>query len=110
MSVTAPHVPELGTASVHMINPTKEAGSSRGLLVEMGRSLASILSSAWRVEPDVPQFCEEELSAAIPLLFASGDAGLAWWRIRNSPLANTPTGQLLHDAYRHLRLGARARE
>jgi hypothetical protein len=34
------------------------------------------------------------------LLYNSGSAGLAWWRIRQSEFANTTPGELLHQGYR----------
>lgn len=49
---------------------------------------------------------EETLSLITPLLYASGSAALGWWRIRNSELAGSAPGVLLHDAYRRSRLNA----
>ena len=45
-----------------------------------------------------------------PLICDSGAAGLGWWRIRNSALAQTPSGELLHQAFRFLTLQARIHE
>jgi hypothetical protein len=69
-----------------------------------------VLTGAWRVSPDAQNLSEGELSLVTPLLYQSGDAALAWWRIRHSALATSETGALLHDAYRHLRLAARVHE
>lgn len=76
----------------------------------MGSTVAKVLTGAWRVSPEAQELLEGELSLATPLLYQSGDAALAWWRIRTSALATSPTGALLHDAYRHLRLAARVHE
>lgn len=76
----------------------------------MGRVLANVLTGAWRASRDATDLSEDDLSLVIPLLYKSGDAALAWWRIRHTSLASSPTGKLLHDAYRHLRLAARLHE
>jgi Uncharacterised nucleotidyltransferase len=41
-----------------------------------------------------------ELEEIAPLLVGSGTAGLAWWRIRHSSLADTRAGQELRAAFR----------
>jgi hypothetical protein len=41
-----------------------------------------------------------------PLLYDSGAAGLGWWRIRETDLRETPSGELLHQAFRLLTLQA----
>jgi hypothetical protein len=75
-----------------------------------GVVIAKVLSGAWREYAAAPHLSKAELSLVAPLIYQSGDAGLAWWRIRTSSLARSPMGRLLHDAYRHLRLAARAHE
>jgi hypothetical protein len=40
------------------------------------------------------------------LLYDSGAAGLGWWAIRDTALADTPSGELLHQAFRLLILQA----
>jgi hypothetical protein len=45
-----------------------------------------------------------------PLLYDSGAAGLGWWRIRDTDLSQTPSGELLHQAFRLLTLQARIHE
>ncbi|HEX3143977.1 MAG TPA: nucleotidyltransferase family protein, partial [Pyrinomonadaceae bacterium] len=47
-----------------------------------------------------------EFEAGTPLLYDSGAAGLGWWTIRDTPLADTPSGELLHQAFRLLTLQA----
>ena len=41
-----------------------------------------------------------DLERATTLLYNSGGAGLAWWRIHESDLKTTPCGELLHQGYR----------
>lgn len=43
---------------------------------------------------------ESELEAVTPLLYDSGTAGLAWHRLKHTPLRNTASAELLHEAYR----------
>ena len=52
----------------------------------------------------------QELDAVTPLLCDSGAAGLGWWRIRDTALAQTSSGELLHQAFRFLALQARIQE
>jgi hypothetical protein len=75
-----------------------------------GPVIAKVLTGAWRSAPDAHDLSEAELSLVVPLLYQSGEAALAWWRIHSSVLATSSMGGLLHDAYRHLRLAARAHE
>jgi len=41
-----------------------------------------------------------------PLLYDSGAAALGWWRVRQTALRETPSGELLHQAFRLLALQA----
>lgn len=67
--------------------------------------LASVLEGSWRqsdsgrLELDIA-----DLDQITPLLYGSGAAALGWWRIRHSGLKDSPSGQLLHQAYRLLAL------
>ncbi len=75
--------------------------SARGCLV------ATALEGSWRISPS----SELDLSAAqldevTPLLYDSGAAGLGWWRVRETNLRDTPSGELLHQAFRLLALQA----
>lgn len=47
-----------------------------------------------------------ELDELTPILLQSGAGALAWWCLRDTELANTPAGFLLHEAYRQQRLSA----
>ena len=48
----------------------------------------------------------EEFDELTPLLYDSGAAGLGWWRVRETDLRETPSGELLHQAFRLLALQA----
>jgi hypothetical protein len=73
--------------------------------------VARIMAGSWRADPHVPDISAEALAAAAPFLLASGSASLAWLRVRGDPsLARTPTGRVLHDAFRHAVLDAAVRE
>jgi hypothetical protein len=78
--------------------PATEATSLGGLL-------ATTLSKSWLESPppDLP-LSEWELDQVAPLLYQSGGAGLGWWRIRASDLRQTPSGEMLHQAFRLLAL------
>jgi len=78
--------------------PAAEATSLGGLL-------AATLSKSWveSAPPDLP-ISETELDQVAPLLYQSGGAGLGWWRIRDSDLRQTPSGEMFHQAFRLLAL------
>src|SRR6476469_8007663 len=46
-----------------------------------------------------PEFSEDELTAASPQLKRGYLMGMAWWRIRRTPLAQTETGRMLREEY-----------
>ena len=79
--------------------------SSRGDLV------SRVLRASWRnsfsSEPDISA---AELDEVTPLLYDSGAAGLGWWRIRESDLRETASGEYLHQAFRLLTLQAAIHE
>jgi putative nucleotidyltransferase-like protein len=63
--------------------------------------VAVALESAWRESSLAPPKLDcSSLDQITPLLYGSGAAALGWWRIRNTVLNETPSGQLLHEAYR----------
>ena len=62
--------------------------------------VARILAGAWRASPPPLDLSRAQLVAAAPLLLASGAAGLAWWRLRGSPLAVAAEEARLRQAYR----------
>ncbi len=62
--------------------------------------MARILAGAWRTSPPPLDLSRAALVAAAPLLLASGAAGLAWWRLRGSLLAEAAEEAGLRQAYR----------
>jgi hypothetical protein len=66
-----------------------------------GSLVAEILAGSWRSLPFPSlQISEAELDEVTPLLYDSGTAALGWRRIRKSPLGNSSSGEVLHQAYR----------
>lgn len=72
-----------------------------------GVAVARVLAGSWRPEPPPVDFSAELLATAEPRLMAGSAAGMAWWRIRGSALADTPTGARLREAFRLYTLSAR---
>jgi putative nucleotidyltransferase-like protein len=70
-----------------------------------GHLVAKALRGSWRFSTASP-LTPADFEATIPLLYDSGAAGLGWWTIRDTPLADTPSGELLHQAFRLLTLQA----
>src|SRR5215831_2165283 len=91
-----------------------------------GRLVATALRHSWRdsisdttippvihvedVRATPPDLSLTDFDVVIPLLYDSGAAGLGWWRIRGTDLSDTPSGELLHQAFRLLTLQARIHE
>jgi hypothetical protein len=71
-----------------------------------GELLAASLFQSWRGSPPARDFPAPDLEIVTPLLYGSGAAGLGWWRIRETDLRDTPSGELLHQAFRLLALQA----
>src|SRR5215831_6311774 len=72
-----------------------------------GRLVAKVLRHSWRdAVPDLAYLSVADFEAVTPLLYDSGAAALGWRLIDNSELAGTPSGELLHQAYRLLTLQA----
>ena len=76
----------------------------RGLLI------AQILTQAWLPDPPPPDITPEQLHAVASLLHRQGSSGLAWHRIRSSPLGDHPDASLLQDGSRYHTLRVRALE
>ncbi len=69
--------------------------------------VAATLQTSWRTSPPAElNLSTEQLDEVTPLLYDSGAAGLGWWRIRETNLRDTPSGELLRQAYRLLALQA----
>jgi hypothetical protein len=76
-----------------------------------GTLVSRTLRQSWRTHrTDVCPLTTEQLESVTPLLYESGAAGLGWWSIRDTDLRETPSGELLHQAFRLLALRARAHE
>src|SRR6266852_5026087 len=72
-----------------------------------GRLVATVLERSWRTSPPVElHLSATEFDEVTPLLYDSGAAGLGWWRVRETDLRDTPSGELLHQAFRLLALQA----
>lgn len=67
---------------------------------DRGALVAAALRGAWRENPPPPTLCPGDLEAIAPLLLDAGCGGLAWWRIRGSPVADSPAAEPLRNAYR----------
>lgn len=70
-------------------------------VLRKGTLVATVLSGAWRGSsfPSL-DVSEGELDEVAPLLCGSGAAALAWRRLANTPLQNTSSAEVLHQAYR----------
>jgi hypothetical protein len=73
--------------------------------------VAAALSRSWRESPN-PRigFSASQLDEVTPLLYGSGAASLGWWRVRDTDLRATASGELLHQGYRLLTLQAAINE
>jgi hypothetical protein len=68
---------------------------------EKGTLVARVLSGAWRKSiPSSIDLTERQLDEITPQLFASGAGAIGWWRIRQTSLRETSSGELLQQAYR----------
>jgi len=69
--------------------------------VRKGSLVAKVLAGAWRgsVFPTL-EISERELDEVTPLLYDSGTAALGWRRVRQTPLRDCSSAEVLHHAYR----------
>ncbi|HEY7783338.1 MAG TPA: nucleotidyltransferase family protein [Pyrinomonadaceae bacterium] len=66
-----------------------------------GQLVATALSGSWRATQLSPVGLSAcHLDEVAPLLYGSGAAALGWWRLRSTDLAQTESGEVLHQAYR----------
>jgi hypothetical protein len=65
-----------------------------------GSLAAALLAGAWREKPSDATISARELDEIAPLLLKSGGGGLAWRKIRESDLRDSPAGNQLLQAYR----------
>ena len=70
-----------------------------------GCLVANALRGSWRLS-STTDLTPDDFEVVTPLLYDSGAAGLGWWTIRDTPLADTQSGELLHQAFRLLTLQA----
>jgi hypothetical protein len=75
---------------------TPEASSS----VSPGELIARLLAGAWHAAPPPLELSVDQVGAIAARLFKSGASALAWWRLRRTPLGDTPVAQDLRQAYR----------
>jgi hypothetical protein len=80
---------------------------SRPLVSSRGRLIATTLEGSWRTSPPAElHLSATEFEEVTPLQYDSGASALGWWRVRETPLRETPSGELLHQAFRLLALQA----
>jgi hypothetical protein len=65
-----------------------------------GELVAALLATSWRPTTSVPELSASNLATITPLLLESGAGALAWLRLRNSDLKDTPPACDLQQAYR----------
>ncbi|HYR76662.1 MAG TPA: nucleotidyltransferase family protein [Pyrinomonadaceae bacterium] len=76
-----------------------------------GELICTILRGAWRDSPDSDlSLSVEELDEVTPLLYDSGGAALGWWRLRATQLRDSPSAELMHQAFRLQVLFAKTHE
>src|SRR6266496_5789127 len=76
-----------------------------------GSLVAEVLAGAWRAAPfPTLQVSERELDDVTPLLYDSGTAALGWRRINQTPLRDSSSAEVLHQAYRLQSLEAEIHE
>ncbi|HYX29826.1 MAG TPA: nucleotidyltransferase family protein [Pyrinomonadaceae bacterium] len=78
--------------------------------ISNGELVANALRHSWRVSANNLDSGQADFDTVTPLLYDSGAAGLGWWRIRYHELSSTPSGELLHQAFRLLTLQAAIHE
>ena len=83
----------------NLVSMKQQSATTRARLV------ASALRQSWRIST-ASELTLADFEAITPLLYDSGAAGLGWWAIRDTYLADTPSGELLHQAFRLLTLQA----
>jgi len=76
-----------------------------------GELISTILRGAWRASPNSDlSLSVEEFDEVTPLLYDSGAAPLGWWRIRRTELRDSPSAELMHQAFRLQVLFAKTHE
>lgn len=76
-----------------------------------GELICTILRGAWRASPTSDlSLSVEEFDEVTPLLYDSGAGALGWWRVRCSSLRDSPSAELMHQAFRLQVLFAKTHE
>ncbi|MDX6611707.1 MAG: hypothetical protein QOD75_893 [Blastocatellia bacterium] len=65
-----------------------------------GSLVAAVLAGSWRAQPPQLDLTLSEFNEVTPLLYESGAAALGWQRIQSTEFSQSPSGDLLHQAYR----------
>src|SRR5687767_5068872 len=65
----------------------------------VGRLIAQTLAGSWRVAPPPLELEAADLTAITRQLLGAGTAGLAWRRVRDSHLKDTPSAAELRSHY-----------
>ena len=73
----------------------------------LGQLIAAALAGSWRTSPKAFPLCAEELATITQLVIKAAVGALVWWRIRDTTLAESESGVLLHTLYRLHHLEAR---
>jgi hypothetical protein len=68
---------------------------------QLGRLMAAILAGSWRPLPPALEMSAPALDDVTLGLLRSKTGALAWWRVRNSSLRDSPAGERLLQAYRN---------
>lgn len=66
-----------------------------------GLRMAEVLVGSWRAAPPPLDMSAAQLEAVTLGLLRAKAGALAWWRVRGSPLAASPAGARLREAYQH---------
>lgn len=64
----------------------------------LGERVARIMRGVWRTEPPPISFSQDDLESVVKVLRPDA-GGLVWWRIRRSPLADSPTAGAWRQRY-----------
>lgn len=79
--------------------------------VRKGNLVARVLAGSWRSSELPPlEISESEMDEVSPLLYGSGAAALGWRRLSKTEFRETPSAELLHQAYRLLALQSEIHE
>src|SRR6266850_4203637 len=65
-----------------------------------GSLIAQVLTGSWRPSPSPLEISIDELAAVAPSLLRSGAGALAWKRVSQSELRDSPAALELEQAYR----------